>query len=150
MERRDFIKKTCNSCASVGIGLLLSSAIMESCKTSSLSVYKVDAHDGIVAIPLASLTESNAKLVRINNYNFDIAVIKQPSGEYLALLLMCTHAGQALTKAGSNYLCPLHGSIFSAAGNVVKGPATDPLEHLVIKTDKQNLFIKLDAAYYTS
>jgi Rieske Fe-S protein len=85
----------------------------------------------------------------VSNYNYDIAVLKQPSGEYLALLLMCTHAGQALTKTGSGYLCPLHGSRFSATGDVLKAPATEPLEHLDVKVKDQDIVVKLNPKYYS-
>lgn len=104
----------------------------------------------MVAVPLASFARNDCKLVRINNYNYDIAIVKQKSGDYLALLLMCTHAGQALTKAGNGYFCPLHGSRFSQTGAVVKGPAASPLQHLPIKIENENLVIQLNPDYYSS
>lgn len=104
----------------------------------------------MISLPVASFGESNFKLVRVNNYNYDVGVLKLKSGQYLALLLRCTHAGQAITKTGTGYFCPLHGSRFSPMGDVVKGPATSPLQHLPIKIDNQNLVIQLNAAYYSS
>lgn len=150
MERRDFLKQTCGACAAIGFGAFFLSTVMESCKTPSLGLYKTDAPSGSASIPLSSLANTDFKLVRINNYNYDVAVLKQSSGNYVALLLMCTHAGQALTKAGSGFFCPLHGSRFSETGAVLKGPATDPLQHLPVKIENQTLIIKLDSDYYSS
>jgi cytochrome b6-f complex iron-sulfur subunit len=145
MERRDFLKKACITCAGIGLG----AALIEACATPSMAVLRTSPANGMVAIPLDTFATSNFKMVRVSNYNYDIAVMKQPSGDYLALLLMCTHAGQALTKTGSGYLCPLHGSRFSETGAVLKSPATDPLEHLQTSTDNQHLYVKLDANYYS-
>lgn len=150
MERRDFLKQTCGACAAIGFGAFLLSTVMEGCKAPSLSLYKTNAPGGRLFIPLATFAKSDFQLVRINNYNYDVAVLKQSSGDYLALLLMCTHAGQALTKAGSGFFCPLHGSRFSETGAVLKGPATDPLQHLRVKIENQNLIVQLDTDYYSS
>lgn len=145
MERRDFLKKAGGACAAA----ILSASLLEACTTAALSLYRVSPANGLVSIPLTAFADSNVKVVRVNSYNYDIAVLKQPSGDYLALLLMCTHAGQALTKTGSGYFCPLHGSRFSATGEVLKAPADEPLKHLEVKQDAQNLIVKLDAKYYS-
>jgi Rieske Fe-S protein len=140
MERRDFLRKAC-------LGSVFSAAFLEACKTSSLSLYKTSATNDVVSIPLDTFVVGDAKVVRVSRYNYDIAVMKQPSGEYLALLLMCTHAGQALTKTGSGYLCPLHNSRFSATGEVLKAPADEPLRHLKTWVDELNVLVKLDPKY---
>ena len=150
MDRRDFLKKTCGTCAAIGLGTFFLGATLESCKTAAVSVLRTGSANGMISIPMASLEQSDFKLVRVNNYNYDIAIVKQKPGDYLALLLMCTHAGQALTKAGSGFFCPLHGSRFSETGEALKGPATDPLQHLPLKIENQNLIIKLDPDYYSS
>lgn len=149
MDRRDFIKKSCGTCAALSISALLSSALLDSCKSASMSVLKLAPTSNTVAVPLGSLQESDFKLVRVANYGYDIGVIKKGE-EYTALLLMCTHAGQALTKTGSGYFCPLHGSRFSDSGTVIKGPATDPLQHLKVKKGAAQLIIGLDPAYFMS
>lgn len=141
MERRDFLRV----CGAAGIA----GSLLTACKTASLSLYRASAVNGVVTIPATSFAEASLKVVRVSNYNYDIAVLKQPSGEYLALLLMCTHAGQALTKTGSGYLCPLHGSRFSATGDVLKAPATEPLEHLDVKVKDQDIVVKLNPKYYS-
>ena len=149
MDRRDFIKKTCGTCAAISLGTLLSSTLLDSCKTASVGVYKTTATDNLITVPLSSFAAAEFKLVRIQGYGYDIGIIKNQS-DYTALLLMCTHAGQALTKTGSGYFCPMHGSRFSETGAVLKGPATDPLQHLKIKKDATNLIVALDPDYFMS
>jgi len=149
MDRRDFIKKTCGTCAAISLGTLLSSTLLDSCKTASVSIFKTAAKDNIISVPLSSFAAADFKLVRIQGYSYDVGIIKNQDS-YTALLLMCTHAGQALTKTGSGYFCPMHGSRFSETGTVIKGPATDPLQHLKTKQDAQNLIVALDPDYFMS
>ncbi|UAY55309.1 QcrA and Rieske domain-containing protein [Arachidicoccus terrestris] len=149
MDRRDFLKKTCGTCAAISLGTMLSATFMDACKTASVSVYKATPSQGTIAVPASSFATTDFKLIRVSNYGYDVGVIKNGSS-YTALLLMCTHAGQALTKTGSGYFCPLHGSRFSGAGEVIKGPATDPLQHLKTKLVNEDVVIQLDPDYFFS
>ncbi len=48
-----------------------------------------------------------------------------------AVSAVCTHAGCAVTGiSGNNCVCPCHGSTFTFAGDVTRGPATLPLTPL--------------------
>ena len=149
MDRRDFLKKTCGTCAAISLGTVLSATVLDSCKTTSVSVYKATPSQGTIAVPLSSFATSDFKLIRVSNYGYDVGVIKNASS-YTALLLMCTHAGQALTKTSSGYFCPLHGSRFTSTGQVMKGPATAPLQHLQTTLDNENIIIELDPDYFFS
>ena len=61
--------------------------------------------------------------------NGTIAVRKTANGSLHALSASCTHMGCTVTwnNADQTWDCPCHGSIFSADGNVIHGPAVDPL-----------------------
>jgi cytochrome b6-f complex iron-sulfur subunit len=142
MDRRDFIKKgSCGICVALGSGFLMS-ALLEACATP-LGVYKTASDNKLVRIPLTEFKESNYKIIRVNNYNYDLAVQKNGDGSYTVLELMCTHAGQPLTKTGQNYYCTLHGSQFDHAGHVTKGPAEKNLKQLETTTTKDELLITL-------
>ncbi len=59
------------------------------------------------------------------------------SGEFVAYSAECTHQGCTVTfrAKGKGYLaCPCHGSVFDpvGGGQVVSGPADEPLERLPI------------------
>lgn len=143
MDRRKFLKNSCGACAAVSIGLILGSSLLESCGATGLSVLKTSATGNKVAVPLQSFAQSNFKLLRVNDYNYDIAVQKQEDGSFNALVLMCTHAKHPLTKAGNGYFCTLHGSKFSGNGKVEKGPASRPMVRLHTEVLNEDLIVTL-------
>ena len=59
----------------------------------------------------------------------DVAVWKEEDGTLHAFSASCTHKGCILTwnNADRTWDCPCHGSIFSADGNIIHGPAVEPL-----------------------
>ena len=58
-----------------------------------------------------------------------LAVWKSKNGRPRAVSASCTHAGCIVTwnNADLTWDCPCHGSVFSADGQVIHGPATKPL-----------------------
>lgn len=58
-----------------------------------------------------------------------IAVYRSPQGRLIARSAACTHLGCSVTwnNAEKSWDCPCHGSMFTAEGEVIHGPATDPL-----------------------
>ena len=141
MNRKDFIKGSCGVCIALSSGFLMS-ALLESCKTP-LGVIKTTSNNNKVTIPLADFAQSDYKLVRVNNYNFDLAVQKKPDGTFETLVLECSHAGQPLTKTGNTYYCTLHGSQFSHEGKVLKGPADKDMKKLNTRIENNALIINL-------
>jgi glycine/D-amino acid oxidase-like deaminating enzyme/nitrite reductase/ring-hydroxylating ferredoxin subunit len=59
----------------------------------------------------------------------DVAVWKEKDGTLHAFSAACTHKGCTLTwnNADRTWDCPCHGSIFSADGSIIHGPAVEPL-----------------------
>lgn len=143
MDRKEFIKKSCTGvCVALGSGFIMS-AFLQACKTP-LSVVKTKSDHDKVTIPLADFAQGNYKLVRVSNYNYDLAVQKNADGTFMALVLKCTHAAQPLTRTGNGFYCTLHGSQFSKAGAVVKGPADKPMIELPVTVTNEAITIKLD------
>jgi Rieske Fe-S protein len=64
-----------------------------------------------------------------------ICIGRDPSGIY-AMTLTCTHAGCDMGQHGSvsaqGVICGCHGSEFDPNGDVVRGPATQPLAHFAV------------------
>ncbi len=58
-----------------------------------------------------------------------IAIYKAKNGRVHALSAACTHKGCSVTwnNADSTWNCPCHGSLFTCDGEVLHGPATEPL-----------------------
>ncbi len=143
MNRKEFIKTSCTgACVALGSGFIISS-ILAACKTP-LGVIKTAATNDHVTIPLTEFAQADYKLVRVNNYNYDLAIQKKPDGSFKVLVLKCTHASQPLTKTGNSYYCTLHGSQFSKDGAVMKGPAEKNLIELTNHVSDNNLTIKLN------
>jgi cytochrome b6-f complex iron-sulfur subunit len=141
MNRKDFIKGSCGVCMALSSGFVMS-AILSSCKTP-LGVIKTAAKDNIITIALTEFAKGDYKLIRVSNYNYDLAIQKKQDGTFETLVLECTHAGQPLTKTGNTYYCTLHGSQFSHEGKVMKGPADKDLTKLITTVNKDHLSILL-------
>jgi Rieske Fe-S protein len=65
--------------------------------------------------------------------------IGRDAGGVYAMTLTCTHAGCDIGQHGTvsprGLFCGCHGSQFDANGNVVQGPATQPLDHFAVTVD---------------
>ena len=141
MERRNFIKSTCNICLLGAAGFFTSQ--MQGCSPASFPVFKTDVHDKKITVPLSLFDKSSLQIVRPKNMYYDIAVQKKEGNSYSALLLLCTHQQTQLTVTGNGYNCALHGSNFDKNGNVTKGPAETPLQHLNTFVSNTNLIIQI-------
>jgi cytochrome b6-f complex iron-sulfur subunit len=84
------------------------------------------------------LKGSNGKGILITRIN---------DSEYHALSMMCTHQGQTLNSTLNNgaIICPLHLSRFDLTGEVLQGPAEQPLKKYdaIYDAAKRELRIKL-------
>jgi len=69
-----------------------------------------------------------------------IAVIRKNQDIY-ALNLTCTHLGCTVNATSKGFICPCHGSVFTTRGDVVKGPADQPLKKLAVKEQGDDVFI---------
>jgi len=57
-------------------------------------------------------------------------LVRLPEGGFLAVYRRCTHLGCSITysPAESQFVCPCHGSMFTAEGDVLNPPAPQPLD----------------------
>lgn len=141
MERRKFIKASCQLCLLGAAGYML--PMLSSCGTTKSTVYKADIQDKKITVPLALFATCNLQMVRPKGWFYDIAVQKNEDDTYSALLMKCTHMDNQLVLAGNGFQCNLHGSHFDKTGKVQKGPAEMPLKHFTITKDQTNLTINI-------
>lgn len=79
----------------------------------------------LLEVPVAQMPERGALVFREQR----LALVRE-QGQIHAIRLVCTHLGCTVNVLPQGMSCPCHGSEFTSTGAVIKGPATDPLEHL--------------------
>jgi Rieske Fe-S protein len=140
MQRRKFLKSTCNSCLMVSAGLLFGELV--SCSPST-QVFKAPVVDKSVSVPLTLFLVPGVQLVRPQGWYYDIAVQKKDDQNFTALLLKCTHQQNQLVRSSNGYTCNLHGSQYNLDGTVIKGPAEFSLKHFTTTVNQNQLVIHL-------
>lgn len=136
--RKDFLVSSCKAGCSLIAGLSVLSSI-ESC--SSIKVFKVESADGKIQIPLTEFTETNIRIIRVANLEYDIMVAKKTDGNYSAVYMRCTHQDWQLTANTKGLNCSMHGSSFDLDGNVLVGPATNPLKKFTVSKTNTHLIL---------
>ena len=138
-DRREFIRQGCVACAGVVAFAIL--ADIESCKPTEGIV--VNASQKQVIVPLKQLEGKNTLLIKSASLEYDIALVKKPDGNYLALQMICTHRRSPLEVTQTGFHCPNHGSNFDAEGNATKGPAVGALKKFPLTVEKKQIVISL-------
>jgi len=77
-------------------------------------------------------------------YAGDIIIIRISSSSYIAFSKICTHQQYTVSynKSTGQMSCPGHGSLFDTNGNVLKGPAVNPLKKYSVTLSNNKLTIK--------
>ncbi len=126
MNRKEFLKRGCDSCLCGTAALLIPS--LTGCSPAAFNIYKTTVTNNVIELPLSLFEKNNLQIVRPHGWQYDIAVHKKPDGNYTAILMECTHMDNQLTASQNGFSCSLHGSTFNEEGEVIKGPAEFPLK----------------------
>lgn len=114
----------------VGVGILTSPE-----SAQAASGIKVLA-SGKIQVTLKSNPALNkvGGVVRIDDVKGkSIALVRTSAKAYVAVNLLCTHAGGQLLQTGNQWQCQEHSATFTLAGKNLVGPATTPLRQLPVK-----------------
>jgi cytochrome b6-f complex iron-sulfur subunit len=65
------------------------------------------------------------------------AMLIHTESGFQAVSLVCTHLGCTVERTAGGFSCPCHGSLYSDDGNVVRGPAQEPLPALRVEQNAQ-------------
>jgi len=91
----------------------------------------------------ATFGDGHALLLQVDNLPEDIHVVRDAGGDLLAVGATCTHLGCQVRPANRFFRCPCHGSTFTFAGDVVRGPATKPLSRYALNVINDYIEIEL-------
>lgn len=139
MQRREFIKSSCITCASL-VGVSALASLLQSCAT--LPTLKTDSKENIISISEKSFLENqNILIIKNPQLEFDILLVKKKDNTYNAIYMQCSHQSQPLSATKSGLFCASHGSAFDLEGNVTVQPATEALKNF--KTEVNNSIIKI-------
>lgn len=81
-----------------------------------------------VAVDSASVLAAVGSMATVQTPLGTFLVARTAQDTFTALNATCTHEGCTVSGfAGSQFVCPCHGSRFTASGSVANGPANRPL-----------------------
>jgi cytochrome b6-f complex iron-sulfur subunit len=142
MTRRDLIQKVLIG----GTTLLVIPSVLNSCTKDGNADNNGDGGDGGNSL---TLDLTNPTYAALNSVGGSVVVqniiVVNTSAGYIALDSICTHQGCTISysSTSNNFPCPCHGSVFSATGSVVNGPATVALKSYQVSKSGNILTIAL-------
>lgn len=137
VSRRTFIKSSCVVCAT---GLL---SQLTSC-APALPTYKTRISGKTIDVPLTFFETSDLAIVRDNQAEYDILLVKKSPEVFEAVYMKCSHRENALTATSTGLHCNAHGSTFGLDGSVKKEPATAPLQKFPVEFDRDKGLVSIN------
>jgi cytochrome b6-f complex iron-sulfur subunit len=140
MERQEFLSK-------LGIGALgvcMGSCLAACSKSDGGAPSTNNPPAGTTFTVDLSTSLTNVGDTRVSN---GIILARVATGNaanaFTAVQVACTHEGFAINYNNSqgNFICPLHGSVFSKAGAVIQGPATTALRQYAVSVTGSTLTV---------
>lgn len=143
MQRRTFLKSSCNACLLLAGGLIMPA--LSSCGPGAYSVFNTEIREDRMEVPDNAFVKGPLVLVRPKGWYYSIALRKKEDGSYSALLLKCTHQDNQLNASSDGYSCSLHGSAFNQDGRVTNGPAERALKSYPVTIENHQIVIHTKA-----
>lgn len=121
------------------LGLSVGAVLCAASGCASLASLSVPASGGRVRLqPRAhpSLDGAGGFLqVKPEGWGLPLYVLRDDAGGYTALSPICTHLGCVVAVEGPSLVCPCHGSTYTRAGDVVRGPAERALRRFPLAVE---------------
>jgi nitrite reductase/ring-hydroxylating ferredoxin subunit len=142
MERREFIKNVCVSCGVISLMSTFPLTLLQSC--TSLPMLRTSSVGKNIVINKVKLTpEKNLFVLRSDDLQYDVLLVKNKDNTYYALYMQCTHQDNAVTANDKGLNCSLHGSSFDLEGKVTNGPAMRELKKYTVTETTDSLTINI-------
>jgi len=121
------------------------------CSTPELEKESYIIHEDSIIIDLSKaepLKEPGFASIIVNpEKNIQMIIVRTGETEYAALHRLCTHGGQAISYNNKRNILQCNNynhSIFDLDGQVIKGPAVDPLKKYETNLDSNKLIVILN------
>ena len=102
---------------------------------------------GALVITRAEFAGRSGVLVEHASLAFPVYVHHAGADQFSAVLTRCMHRGCVVEPADGRLVCPCHGSEYTTAGAIVKGPTELPLHAFPVRVDAERvLVLSLDEA----
>jgi len=90
-------------------------------------------------------TPGTTMMLDVQGHKDPLMLVHHPDGRHLVVSRKCTHMGCKLsfTDVTKTLDCPCHGSRFELTGEVVNGPASEPLRSYVVVKEGEELVVTL-------
>ncbi|RMF22511.1 MAG: ubiquinol-cytochrome c reductase iron-sulfur subunit [Cyanobacteria bacterium J083] len=144
MKRREF-----TTFVVVGLGASMLPLALTACKSQSntkATANTAASGDGFTEVGSVSQLEQTGQVLNEELAQGKALVIKNPANaeELIAVNPTCPHAGCTVTWESDQqeFLCPCHDSRFSSSGEVLEGPATEPLSKYEVKVEGDSILVK--------
>ena len=134
MRRHEFLKR----CVAFTAGVACLDLGLSGCAPLPYAGYLTEG--SALIVNKADFGENEFVLLKVDALPAPIFVAKHTENEYTAILLKCTHRGCQVQPAGEILECPCHGSRYTHAGKVIRGPAPENLTHFTVEDNKPVMF----------
>ena len=145
IERREFLKKA----GGFAIMGLFGTSFFTSCSDDTEDPINVDANSEGINIDGDTITIDLNIIEELNTSGGWLLITQAQTlvvndGEIKALTSVCTHSNcdRNWSLSNGNFRCSCHGSVFTTDGEVITGPATQPLTQFNVSIDDKIVTIK--------
>ena len=96
------------------------------------------APPGVVIMPASAVPVGSAQPFTDPQTGGPAYLLQPKTGVFRAYSAVCTHQGCTVSADNNGFTCPCHGAVYDSSGNVVSGPAPQPLQPIsVVAVDGQ-------------
>ncbi|MCR9065474.1 MAG: Rieske (2Fe-2S) protein [Cytophagales bacterium] len=137
IDRKDFMKQV-----GLGFGAIMLMNCLQSCDGGEIPDPNPGGGNGNIDFTIDLNQMANSSLRTKGGFKVisdqKVIVARTLADTFIAVSSACTHQGTTVNyRPNSNdFLCPNHGSEFTAVGAVQKGPATSPLTKFATSFDE--------------
>ena len=142
MDRRKFLKHT----SVVGAGIAVQAA---GCSSGIRSIkMEMPPRGDWITVTYTDYEEleriGGAVQINVEGKNEPVILIRSSERRFHALSPICTHLGCEVRPVKTGFRCPCHGSAYGEEGQVVNGPAREPLASYQVAQKGSRISIRVE------